>query len=148
MIFYRIYQICIMLPLLLVATVLCGFVTVAGCALGGGKWWGFKPASLWGRLWCVLAGVRVQVRGRDNINPGTSYVFVANHQGAYDIFSIYGYLHHDFRWVMKQSAASWYSPKVRAHPTGACTPSSAEPTRWPSNSACPWCPSPSTAHTA
>ena len=187
MIFYRIYQICIMLPLLLVATVLCGFVTVAGCALGGGKWWGFKPASLWGRLWCVLAGVRVQVRGRDNINPGTSYVFVANHQGAYDIFSIYGYLHHDFRWMMKQSlrripvvgfscavsgqvfvdnsspsaapcrlpkssspkaAASWYSPKVRAHPTGACTPSSAEPTRWPSNSACPWCPSPSTAHTA
>ena len=103
MIFYRIYQICIMLPLLLVATVLCGFVTVAGCALGGGKWWGFKPASLWGRLWCVLAGVRVQVRGRDNINPGTSYVFVANHQGAYDIFSIYGYLHHDFRWMMKQS---------------------------------------------
>ena len=32
-----------------------------------------------------------------------SYVFVANHQGAYDIFTVYGYLGHNFRWMMKQS---------------------------------------------
>lgn len=103
MFLYRIYQIFIMLPLLLVATILTATATVAGCALGGGKWWGFYPASLWGRLWCILAGVKVDVRGRSNIGASTSYVFVANHQGAYDIFSIYGYLHHDFRWMMKQS---------------------------------------------
>lgn len=103
MLLYRIYQIFIMLPLLLVATILAATATVAGCALGGGKWWGFYPASLWGRLWCILAGVKVDVRGRSNIDAPTSYVFVANHQGAYDIFSIYGYLHHDFRWMMKQS---------------------------------------------
>lgn len=103
MLLYRIYQIFIMLPLLLVATILTATATVVGCALGGGKWWGFYPASLWGRLWCILAGVKVDVRGRSNIDASTSYVFVANHQGAYDIFSIYGYLHHDFRWMMKQS---------------------------------------------
>lgn len=103
MLLYRIYQIFIMLPLLLVATILAATTTVVGCALGGGKWWGFYPASLWGRLWCILAGVKVDVRGRSNIDTSTSYVFVANHQGAYDIFSIYGYLHHDFRWMMKQS---------------------------------------------
>lgn len=103
MLLYRLYQICIMLPLLVVATIVCAVATVAGCALGGGRWWGYHPASLWGRLWCVLAGVRVEVRGRENIDPATSYVFVANHQGAYDIFSIYGYLRHDFRWMMKQS---------------------------------------------
>lgn len=103
MVLYRIYQILVMLPLLLAATILAAAATVAGCALGGEKWWGFHPASLWGRLWCVLAGVKVEVRGRENIDPDTSYVFVANHQGAYDIFSIYGYLHHDFRWMMKQS---------------------------------------------
>jgi len=103
MFFYRIYQIFIMLPLLAAATITCAVVTVAGCALGGEKWWGFRPASLWGRMWCVLAGVKVEVRGRDNIDSGTSYVFVANHQSAYDIFSVYGYLRHDFRWMMKQS---------------------------------------------
>lgn len=100
---YRLYQIFIMLPLLVAATIICAVATVVGCALGGGRWWGYYPASMWGRLWCILAGVRVEVRGRENINSGTSYVFVANHQGAYDIFSIYGYLHHDFRWMMKQS---------------------------------------------
>lgn len=103
MILYRLYQIFIMLPILVVITIVAALVTVLGCALGGGNWWGFYPASVWGRMWCVLAGVKVEVRGRENIDRHTSYVFVANHQGAYDIFSIYGYLHHDFRWMMKQS---------------------------------------------
>ncbi len=43
------------------------------------------------------------MKGAENIDPATSYVFVANHQGAYDIFSIYGYLPHKFRWMMKAS---------------------------------------------
>jgi 1-acyl-sn-glycerol-3-phosphate acyltransferase len=30
-------------------------------------------------------------------------VFVANHQGAYDIFAIYGWLGHNFKWMMKKS---------------------------------------------
>jgi 1-acyl-sn-glycerol-3-phosphate acyltransferase len=47
--------------------------------------------------------VGVTVHGRENINNNTSYVFVANHQGAYDIFSIYGFLGHNFKWMMKKS---------------------------------------------
>lgn len=100
---YRIYQLVIMLPLLLLATVLAAVATIVGCALGGGRWWGYYPAHLWGRLFCWLTLVRVTVRGRENIDPQTSYVFAANHQGAYDIFSIYGFLDHDFRWMMKAS---------------------------------------------
>ena len=52
-------------------------------------------------LFCWLSFVRVTVKGRENIDKDTSYVFVANHQGAYDIFSIYGFLDHNFRWMMK-----------------------------------------------
>ena len=44
----------------------------------------------------------MKVSGRENISADTSYVFVANHQGAFDIFAIYGYLNHDFRWMMKK----------------------------------------------
>ena len=47
--------------------------------------------------------VRVKVVGRENIDKNTSYIFVANHQGAFDIFSIYGYLNHNFKWLMKKS---------------------------------------------
>ncbi|MDE5929338.1 MAG: 1-acyl-sn-glycerol-3-phosphate acyltransferase, partial [Muribaculaceae bacterium] len=103
MIFYRIYQIFIMLPLLLILTVLASLATVAGCSLGGGRWWGYYPAHYWAKCWCWLAFIRVSVRGRENIIEGNSYVFVANHQSAYDIFSVYGYLGHQFRWMMKKS---------------------------------------------
>jgi len=43
----------------------------------------------------------VEVRGREKVKDKTSYVFVANHQGAYDIFTVYGFLHHNFKWLMK-----------------------------------------------
>ena len=42
-------------------------------------------------------------QGRHNISPSQSYVFVANHQGAFDIWAIYGYLDHNFKWLMKKS---------------------------------------------
>ena len=103
MIIYRIYQILIMIPLLAVATVIAAVITVTGSALGFGRWWGYYPQVLWARLFCWLSFVRVTVRGRENIDPKVSYVFVANHQGAYDIFTVYGYLGHNFRWMMKQS---------------------------------------------
>ena len=100
---YRIYQLFVMAPLMIVATVLAALLTIVGCLLGGGRWWGYYPAHLWGKVFCLLTLVRVTVKGRENIDPRTSYVFVANHQGAYDIFSIYGYLGHTFRWMMKAS---------------------------------------------
>ena len=68
-----------------------------------GRWAGYYPPKLWAKCWCLLMFVRVEVHGRKNIDKRTSYVFVANHQGAYDIFSIYGYLNHNFRWMMKKS---------------------------------------------
>lgn len=102
MIFYRIYQIFIMLPVLLTATVITAVLTIFGSICFGGRWWGYWPAHFWARLFCLMSFVRVTVEGRDNIAKGTSYVFVANHQGAYDIFAIYGYLNHNFKWMMKK----------------------------------------------
>ncbi|MDE6556456.1 MAG: 1-acyl-sn-glycerol-3-phosphate acyltransferase [Duncaniella sp.] len=98
---YRVYQICIMAPIILVVTILTAVVTVIGSACGFGKWWGYYPEILWARLFCWLSFVTVSVSGRENIDPETSYVFVANHQGAFDIFTVYGWLGHSFRWMMK-----------------------------------------------
>lgn len=103
MIIYRIYQILIMAPVLLVATVLTATLTIAGSAMGFGRSWGYYLPRLWAKLFCWMTFVRVTVRGRENIDKHTSYVFVANHQGAYDIFSIYGWINHNFRWMMKKS---------------------------------------------
>lgn len=99
---YGIYQWLIAAPLFVVATFIAAAVTVVGCTLGSSRFWGYWPPHYWSRFCCILAGVRVKVKGRENIDKNTSYVFTANHQGAFDIWSIYGYLNHNFKWLMKK----------------------------------------------
>lgn len=100
---YRIYQLLIVVPIALVLTVLTALTVVIGCSLGGGHFWGYYPGRWWSRclLWLLL--IPVKVEGRENMAAGQSYVFVANHQGAFDIFLIYGYLGRNFKWMMKES---------------------------------------------
>lgn len=116
---YRIYQFFIAIPLLLVATILAALATIIGSMLGFSRSMGYWPGRIWARIFCILTLVRVKVTGRENFDPKTSYVFVANHQGAYDIFAIYGYLGHNFRWMMKKGLESiplvGYSCRVSGH---------------------------------
>lgn len=103
LLFYYIYFFLIALPLLLVVTILACLSILIGLPLGAGEMFGHRVASLWARIFCILSLVKVTVKGEENINKNTSYVFVANHQGYYDIFSTYGYMKHDFKWMMKKS---------------------------------------------
>ena len=98
---YYIYQLLVALPISLLATLIIVTSIIVGCALGFGHFWGYYPARLWARiiLWSLL--IPVKVDGRENLEKKESYVFVANHQGAFDIFLIYGYLNRHFKWMMK-----------------------------------------------
>jgi len=58
---------------------------------------------IWSRVTCYLALCPVKVKGREHINRKQSYVFAANHQGAFDIFLMYGFLGVPIKWVMKAS---------------------------------------------
>lgn len=100
---YYIYEICIALPILLVATILTALTTTAGCTLGNAHFWGYYPGRIWSRIICTMLLLPVRVKGREHIDRNTSYVFIANHQGAFDIFLIYGYLGRNFKWMMKKS---------------------------------------------
>lgn len=100
---YRLYQLFIFLPIFLVITILCAIVTVTGCALGNGHFWGYYPGKYWSKLICYLLFLPIHVEGRENLDPKQSYVFVSNHQGAFDIFLIYGFLNRNFKWMMKKS---------------------------------------------
>ncbi|MCH5216965.1 MAG: 1-acyl-sn-glycerol-3-phosphate acyltransferase [Muribaculaceae bacterium] len=99
----KIYLIFIAAPLFILITFLTAVVTIIATAFGGNRFWGYWPAHIWSRIVCALAWVKVEVRGRENIDPKTSYIFVSNHQGAFDIWAIYGYLNHNFKWLMKKS---------------------------------------------
>lgn len=99
---YLIYQI-IVSPILLVLTILTALTTTLGCWLGNGHFWGYYPGKIWSRLICYILFIPVKVIRNKNVHKNTSYVFVANHQGSFDIFLIYGFLNRNFKWMMKKS---------------------------------------------
>lgn len=99
--FYVAYTWLVFVPIFLVLTLLTALTTIIGCLLGGERVFSYYPGMIWSRLTCYLALCPVHVRGREHIERGKSYVFVANHQGAFDIFMIYGFLGVPIKWVMK-----------------------------------------------
>lgn len=103
---YRIYQICIALPILLVLTILTALTTIIGSFIGGAHFWGYHPGKIWSRLVCYILLIPVKINRNRQLKKNQSYIFVANHQGAFDIFLIYGFIGRNFKWMMKKSLRS------------------------------------------
>lgn len=99
---YRIYQLLIALPLIALYTLITSLMVIIGCTLGNGHFWGYYPGKWWAQFIIRILLLPVKVEGRENLVKGQSYVFVANHQGAFDIFLIYGFLSRNFKWMMKR----------------------------------------------
>lgn len=98
---FRVYQWFVAAPILLVLTIIIALLTTFGCLLNS-NWWGFYPPKFWAKCWCRLLFVKVEVKNNELIDNNQSYVFIANHQGVFDIFSVYGYLNHNFKWMMRK----------------------------------------------
>ena len=102
-ILYRIYQLFVAIPLIVLATVLTALVTIVGCFLGNGHFWGYYPGKCWSWFIIRILFLPIKVEGREHLQRGQSYVFAANHQGAFDIFLLSGFLGREFKWMMKAS---------------------------------------------
>ena len=100
---YLVYICFVFLPIFFVLTILTALTTTLGCLLGGDKFFSYYPGMIWSKVACYLALCPVKIKGREHINRKKSYVFIANHQGAFDIFLIYGFLGVPIKWVMKAS---------------------------------------------
>ncbi len=98
---YRVYQIVVGIPVLVLATIITAVEVGIGTSIGDGHFWGYYPGRWWARGILKVLLIPVKVEGREHLEQGQSYVFVANHQGAFDIFLIYGYLGRNFKWMMK-----------------------------------------------
>ena len=62
-----------------------------------------KVSSLWGHWLCRLNGVRVEIEGLEHVRKDQAQIFIANHQGFFDIFALNAYLPVQIRWVAKSS---------------------------------------------
>lgn len=94
----------------LFVTPLVGIYTcVFGCASLLSNVWdhsgraAHRCAQLWGRLILLTSRVRVEVHGLDRLQPGTTYVFVANHQSFFDIPVVFWWLPFQLRIIAKDS---------------------------------------------
>lgn len=98
---YRAWQLCIALPLLVIITIITALVTELcfWCPNAAFPHW---VQQTWSRSFFWLLFLPVTVKGTENIQPGHSYVFVANHQSALDVWLIYGYLPVIYKWMMKK----------------------------------------------
>lgn len=98
---YRIYQLLVGVPVLILVTIITAFAIGIGCTIGNGHFWSYYPGRWWAKIILHTLLIPVKVEGREHLEQGQSYVFVANHQGAFDIFLIYGFLGRNFKWMMK-----------------------------------------------
>ncbi len=101
-ILYKIYSFCIALPLFVIVTIVIATTVIIASVFGDHDHASYHGPKLWSRITCWLFLLPVKVEGREHIDPKQSYVFLANHQGYFDIFLIYGYLGHNFKWMMKE----------------------------------------------
>lgn len=98
---YVVYQYLVALPILVGFTLFTAILTIIALPWKNSRFI-YSVQQIWARSFCRLMFIPVSVEGMENIDPKSSYVFVSNHQSAFDIFVIYGWLPNIFKWLMKK----------------------------------------------
>jgi 1-acyl-sn-glycerol-3-phosphate acyltransferase len=96
-----------LIPMISVHTVVFGGSSLVCTLILRNARWGYRCAQLWGYMILVTTGVRVEVRGREHLVAGATYVFVANHQSIYDIPVLFWHVPHQLRIIAK-SQLGWF----------------------------------------
>lgn len=55
----------------------------------------------WSRSILRVAGIKVKIRGLENLDPEKPFVFMCNHQSNFDILVLFSALPVQFRWIAK-----------------------------------------------
>jgi 1-acyl-sn-glycerol-3-phosphate acyltransferase len=63
-------------------------------------------ARAWGRIGLLLAGVRLEVTGTENVPAEGPVIYMSNHQGNFDILSLFLAIPRQFSWIAKEELFS------------------------------------------
>ena len=72
---------------------------------GSRGYFAHRCARAWSWLILKTTGVHVRVEGLERVTPGTTYVFVSNHQSIYDTPVLFASLPYQLRIIAKESLA-------------------------------------------
>ena len=65
-----------------------------------------RLVKIWGKVALMACRVKVRVEGLEQIPGKGPYIFMSNHQGTYDIFSLQVHLPFEFKWLAKKELFS------------------------------------------
>ena len=92
-----------LIPAITVYTIVLGALSLVSTVFDRRGYSGHACARQWSRLILKTTGVRVAIEGLDRVTPGTTYIFVSNHQSIYDIPVIFASLPYQLRIIAKES---------------------------------------------
>ena len=98
---YFVYQWLIAMPLMLISTVITSILIFLISPVFPNHKISYLPGILWGKFVCYLFFIQVKISGMEHLDRKQSYIFAANHQSAFDILVIYGWLPYIFKWLLK-----------------------------------------------
>jgi 1-acyl-sn-glycerol-3-phosphate acyltransferase len=84
-------------------TAVCGTASLLGSLFDAQGRWQHACARVWSWLILKTSGIRVRVEGLENLHPGRTAIYCANHQSAMDIPILFVNLPVQFRFVAKRS---------------------------------------------
>jgi 1-acyl-sn-glycerol-3-phosphate acyltransferase len=96
-----------LIPAISIYTIVLGAASLASSVFDRRGYFAHGCARSWSWLILKTTGVRVRVEGLGRIVPGTTYVFVSNHQSIYDIPVIFASLPYQLRIIAKQSLSKF-----------------------------------------
>jgi len=94
-----------LIPAISVYTLVLGAASIVSSLFDSSGYFAHSCARAWSWLILKTTGVRVTVEGLDRIKPGTTYVFVSNHQSIYDTPVVFASLPYQIRIIAKASLA-------------------------------------------
>ncbi len=96
-----------LIPAIAIYTIVLGIVSITSSYFDRRGYVAHGCARAWSWLILATTGVDVTVEGLSRIVPGTTYVFVANHQSIYDIPVLFWSIPFQLRIIAKESLGSF-----------------------------------------
>ena len=96
-----------LIPAITVYTIVLGAISIVSSLFDRRGYLAHRCARAWSWLILKTTGVRVSLEGLERITPGTTYVFVSNHQSIYDTPVVFSSLPYQLRIIAKESLAKF-----------------------------------------
>jgi len=102
MILFRWVHTLLLYTITLVDTLVCSILAIIGGVFNPYSAFNNGVIRIWARIILWVSGVRVEVRGLENLDRDAVYIFTANHKSAYDILAMVAAIPGTARFIAKK----------------------------------------------